>query len=455
MSKELDKKEIISSLDSISKLVKAIAHPKRLQLLVLLLDEHQDFSTLIDKTNLKKTALSNHLSQLISNNLVEKFGRGSYHITNDGKELLKATTTVYKDSKSREQLEKERLRTRYLNVRMKMMEKTENLVSREPKFEGAWISYIGAVLGVLKSLKKEKDIDRVNVGGYSGYVFALPNVMKGGTCPSGPTALAVWPEIVNGTGNLGFKVHEFVDLGNYPTPDELTDKDRERAKKLFELVKSSIDNDKPVVLWGLHAIEYGIVKGYTGDFYIVSTIRHLTNQPETPIRYDDLHAPGCLHAIFFDDEALDISEDIDKETINRAIKFSEGTTVHSNYVAGPSAYDEWAESLESELGEDHPYHGNSYNGECNLEAKRIAYDFTKRFSEKYQGRPQAKYLNEASQRYFKIMKRLGKFQRLFPFTMDGEMPKEKRIEGAELLRASKPFEKQALDLLKESYDVWV
>ncbi|MHA2282854.1 MAG: ArsR family transcriptional regulator [Promethearchaeota archaeon] len=454
MSKELDKKEIISSLDRISKLVKAIAHPKRLQLLVLLLDEHQDFSTLIDKTNLKKTALSNHLSQLLSNNLIEKYGRGSYHITTDGKELLKATTTVYKDSISRLQLEKERLRKRYSNVRVKMIEKTENLVSKEPEFEGAWISYIGAVLGVLKSLGNEKDFDRVNIGGYSGYAFALPNVMKGVTCPSGPTALAVWPEIVSSTGNLGFKVHEYVDVGNYPPPDELTDRDRERAKKLFELVKLAIDNDKPVVLWGFTMPEYGIVKGYTGDSYIVSTMRHLINQPERPIRYDDLHAPGSLHAIFFDEEAPDISEDVDKESIKRAIKFSEGTIVQSNYVAGPSAYDEWAESLESQLEDDHSYHGNSYNGECNLEMKRFAYEFTKRLSEKYQRRPQAKYLDEASQKYFKIVRRLAKFQRMFPFAMEGEMSKEKRVKGSEVLRASKPFEIEALDLLKESYDVW-
>ncbi|GAG03086.1 unnamed protein product, partial [marine sediment metagenome] len=247
MNNNLDTKEIFDSLDNISKLGKAIAHPKRLQLLILLLDERRDFSTLLDKTNLKKTALSKHLSKLMTNHLVVKHERGVYNITTDGEELLKALTTVYKDSKSRDELKRKTLRKRYSNVRVINMEKTENIVSREPKLQRAWISYLGAVLGVLQSLGKEKDIDRVSVGGYSGYAFALPNVSKGNTCPSGPTALAVWPDIVKATGNLGFRVHEFVDYGGYPEPDELTDKDRIRAKNLFKLIKTAIDNDKPVV----------------------------------------------------------------------------------------------------------------------------------------------------------------------------------------------------------------
>ncbi|GAF94046.1 unnamed protein product, partial [marine sediment metagenome] len=202
-------------------------------------------------------------------------------------------------------------------------------------------------------------------------------------------------------------------------------------------------------------IEYGIVKGYVGDSYITSTVRDYSNQPNTPIRYDDLHSPGSLHAIFFDEEAPEISEDVDKESIRRAFKFSKGTKVHENYMAGPAAYDEWAKSLESEKEEDRPYHGNSYNGECNLEAKRIAGTFTKRLSEKYQGKPQAKYLDEASQKYSKIVRHLEKFQNLFPFALEGESPKEKRFEGAKILKAITPLETQAQTHLKEAYDAWV
>lgn len=333
------------------------------------------------------------------------------------------------------------------------MEKTENLISREPRLQSAWISYLGAVLGVLQSFEKE-NIDRVSVGGYTGYAFALPNISKGVTCPSGPTALAVWPDIVKATGNLGYNVREFVNHGGYPASGEVTDKDRIRSKILFDLVKSAIDNDKPVIIWGIGLPEYGIVKGYSGDSYIVSSIRGLSNQPEIPIRYDDLHSPGSLHAIFFDEESLEISEDVDKESIGRAFKFSRGIRVHKTYVAGPAAYDEWAKSLESEIEDDRPYHGNSYNGECNLEAKRIACNFTKRLSEKYLEKPQAKYLEEASQKYSKIVRHLEKFQNMFPFALEGENPREKRFEGAKILRTIKPLEMQAQTHLKEAYDAW-
>ncbi|MHA1885179.1 MAG: hypothetical protein ACW96S_09030 [Promethearchaeota archaeon] len=452
MGKEINIKEMIGSIEGISKLAKSISHPKRLQLLILLEEEDRNFSTLINRTNLKKTALSNHLTLLITNHLVQKSGRGNYQITTDGLELLKATTRVYEKSKSREKFNREKLRKQYSNVRMKMIEKSENLLSQDPKMEGAWISYIGAVLGVLKSLSIKRRNDRISIGGYTGYAFALPNVMKGGTCPSGPTALAVWEEIVNATNNLGYKVHQYYDIGGIFASDEMPDKDKERAMKLFRLIKSSIDNDKPVVLWGLVVIEYGIVKGYTGDSYIVSS---LVSPIDTQVRYDKLLSPGALHAIFFDEEGSDLTEEIDKEVIERAIKFAEGSMTHDNYVAGPSAYDEWANNLESKSEEDHPYHGNSYNGECVLEAKTLSKTFVERLSERYHGKPQAKLLGELSQVYSKIAEQLGKFQKIFPFALEGEMPRDKCLEGAKILRATKPLEIQALKLLKETYKAWV
>ena len=72
-----------------------------------------------------------------------------------------------------------------------------------------------------------------------------------------------------------------------------------------------------------------------------------------------------------------------------------------------------------------------------------------------QGKPQGKFLNKASQMYSKVINQLEKFQRIFPFAFDGETPKEKCFEGAEILRATKPFETQALIHLKESYEAWV
>ena len=124
MGKDFNMKEMMWSIEGISKLAKSISHPKRLQLLILLEEEDRDFSTLINRTNLKKTALSNHLTLLITNHLVQKSGRGNYQITIDGRELLKATTTVYEKSKSREKFNREKLRKQYSNVRMKMIEKS-------------------------------------------------------------------------------------------------------------------------------------------------------------------------------------------------------------------------------------------------------------------------------------------------------------------------------------------
>lgn len=452
LSKKLDAIDIQNYLEDISKLGKSIANTKRVKILILLLNESRDFSTLIDLIKLKKTALSKHLTQLLANHLIEKRSRGTYHITEDGEKLINAIVSVYRDSRMKDRSQRTMLRKRYSDVLT--VEKTVTMVSRQPVYQGGWITYLGALLGVLQSLGIEKEIDRASVGGYTGYVFALPNVFKGGICASGPTALAVWEEIVDGTKKLGFNIHQFFDKKGYPPQDKVTNEDRYRAKRLFELVKTSINNDKPVVLWGIDIPEYGIVKGYKGDFYIVSSYRRFNNLPEMPIRYDYLNSPGVLQAIFFNEKVTFKREEVDKEAINRAIMFSEGKKVYNDYIAGSMAYKEWANCLESKLEDDHPYHGNSFNGVCNLEAKSLACIFTKRLSEKYQGRSQSKFLNKASHKYSKIMRRLVKFQRMFPFAHAGDMPEDKLIEGAELLRACQPIESEALSFLKDSYNAW-
>lgn len=93
------------SFGDIAAILKALGNEKRLQILIFLLIEPHSFGKLINKVELKKTALSNHLTHLSNARLIEKVDYGVYSITEDGIEFIKAIDNAYKKSPTR-QLEK-------------------------------------------------------------------------------------------------------------------------------------------------------------------------------------------------------------------------------------------------------------------------------------------------------------------------------------------------------------
>ena len=93
------------SFSEITAIMKALGNEKRIQTLMLLLKGPQSYSTIVKELNLKKTAVSNHLTQLREVNLIKREGNGIYEITGDGLEFIRAIENAYKKSPTR-QLEK-------------------------------------------------------------------------------------------------------------------------------------------------------------------------------------------------------------------------------------------------------------------------------------------------------------------------------------------------------------
>jgi hypothetical protein len=330
----------------------------------------------------------------------------------------------------------------------------EQKLTINPIYQPCWISYLGSVSGVHLALGN-KEHDLVNTGGYTGYAFALPNVSKGTTCPSGPTALdQMWKEIMNGTEDLGCKIRVIGDYKPFPTKEELTSEDHKRAQTIFNQIKDAIDNNNPVVLWGIPIPEYGIVNGYQGKNYMVSTFRRLHDQPDNPIAFDAIQAPGSLHAVIFEEKFHEMTNDKDRISLQRAIILAEGKLTGENHVAGSVAYEEWARVLVKGNEKDIIYHGNSYVNECTLEAKILAAEFLTRLTNKYEGESFTPSLLEASIEYKKIAELLKSFQKLFPFAFEGDISKEKRVKGAQLLRDAIPHEDRALKFLKIANADW-
>ncbi len=97
---------ILDSLDELISLLRIVDHPQRIRILALLVTESAQFKELEQLTKLKKSALGNHLSILISKNLIKKEQRGLYKIRKEGRFILEAIANSYLKIKK---LEEERL----------------------------------------------------------------------------------------------------------------------------------------------------------------------------------------------------------------------------------------------------------------------------------------------------------------------------------------------------------
>lgn len=107
---------VIDTKEDMARLLKAIDHPHRLDLLARLLREPKQLWELADETELHKSLLTNHLQQLTEAGLVMKMARGLYGISRDGVDLLEAVTKVFLESKMREQRRFELKQERYKEI---------------------------------------------------------------------------------------------------------------------------------------------------------------------------------------------------------------------------------------------------------------------------------------------------------------------------------------------------
>ena len=84
--------------EGIISILKAMANEMRFQILVALIEGPKSFQFLIEHTTLQKTALSNHLTQLIKANLIDKPDYGRYGLKADGRDFLQGIYNTWVNS---------------------------------------------------------------------------------------------------------------------------------------------------------------------------------------------------------------------------------------------------------------------------------------------------------------------------------------------------------------------
>ncbi len=344
-------------------------------------------------------------------------------------------------------------------------------VGNKAAFVASWITYLSTATGILKAIGKE--VDLVDVAGHSGYAFHL-NTSKGETCPSAPT-VAPFDLFAEGLESFGWKIVQKWDGPCYgPSDDE---QQIARARNYFSEIKSLITKTgRPVGIWGIPNVpEFGIVNGFDDDRYIVSTFRSLPSMPldDDPIPFQNLHAPGGLFKMVFD-EPKDVKDEsaLDKEAVEHAIQIAKGAEKIEGYVSGLDSLEDWAHTLEAGIVPESEeegrevkgttqlnYHGNSYVAACTQEGLGLSGIFLVRLADRYKGKTFSKNLAKASEDYKAAAAVLNEYTELFPFSFErnwnpAEFPDDKRTKGAELLRETRPYVETAIEHMEEAVKNW-
>lgn len=325
-----------------------------------------------------------------------------------------------------------------------------NVVGAKLGLPATWTSLIGAAGSVLRSRGVKCDL--TDVAGLSGYAFIV-NVHPE-LCPSGPTAFD-WNLLVDGLSALGLEV-ELATAAH----DTETD-DAELLAELFEKVRAEIDAGRACVVWGANDCpEFAVVYGYQDDCYRVRSCRGLAagvdssrllgpdEDPEEPVRFDQLKAPGCVAAFLFGSPTAVDPAKADRGALARAAQLlgDRHAGLLPGYAHGAKAFKAWAESLAA--GRVQKF-GNAYNAACWAELQMFAAGFCRRLAKRH---PKAAGpLDAAARSLAQSYAAIEKVKTAFPLP-EGGNPDDKAAaaESARLLRDCADFNLQAVSSLEQA-----
>jgi hypothetical protein len=285
-----------------------------------------------------------------------------------------------------------------------MSEQTETVsVPMEVVYAPAWLTWVAATTTCLRTL--EVACDAVDVAGMTGYAFHL--AVARGLCPSGPTALD-WGALLPGVWRLGRATTAFQAIC-FTGPKE-SEAVREQYREAHAMARREVAAGRPCVVWGAYVPEFAAVVGITGDSYQVKSFRECMGEPQPPIPFDALNAPGGAYLLAFPMATELPPADADRQAVARAVARFRTPSPDLNYQSGAAAYDRWIEELQARRADAG---GNSYNAACYAEGRRFAREFLGRVA----GRNPAVAgpLGAAVQEYAAAAQAMERVAALFPF----------------------------------------
>ncbi len=448
-------KTALEAKKEVSILLKAFSHPIRIEIVTYLNDAVKEFQELCDKVNLSKTALVKHLDVLMEGGVISRKERGKYEITQDGSDMFLSIINTYRKTQARFKSVQMRLWSQYI-PRPHKSEKSKAkkyVVNHPAEYISGWLSFNSCLTGILNSFGNK--YEKYEIAGYDGSAFFV-NVLRGYTCPSGPSNLYPMKDFCEGIQDLGWILKEYYEFQSRNV--EQSSINHEKFERLFENVKDKlIETKHPIILWGIPIPEYGIVNGFNKDEYIVSTFRKYAPEyfgNDNNIKFNEIISPGRFQMLYFEEEVEKLDQfSTDINSVKRSIKILEQNKSRAGYATGPEAFEVWAEVLEGDV-ENVSYHGNSYVGNCVLKSVKMASKFLFDLSKRYSNSKEGSLFSDTSAKYKQIQVFMDQFINIFPFAFDGDLDKKRREKGAKILRSSNSI----LSLIKKNLitinDLW-
>lgn len=389
-----------TSTRNLSKILRALAHPKRIAIIEYLYHSQREYSDILRNSRISRTALANHLNLLVENGLVERLERGSYSLTEDGQAFFQSIAKTYFDSKTRSQFERN-LRLEKYSFRVNMGG-NELTILRKLKWESRWVSHLGAIEGSLNFLKQK--ISTPWIYGGTGHAFVI-NIAKD-LCPSGPTAWRT-TMLFELSPNLGYTIDGVFASKSNPEFPRLQEKG-------WNHVKQCIDEGIPCYGWELEVPEFYVINGYdeVGYHYLGPNC----DSGKGPKPWKDLGNTGIgileVYSVHPSDTANPVKAI--KEAFEKAIYHAGNPNdiIFPNYRSGLEGYDWWISAIQdgSALAM-----GHSYNAAVWAECRKFAVQFLKE-ARKYVDESSKKLLDDARKQYEIVAANLENITKDYPFT---------------------------------------
>jgi hypothetical protein len=321
-------------------------------------------------------------------------------------------------------------------------ETTKLMVPMEVAYQPAWLTWVASTTTCLKAL--DVDCDLADVAGMSGYAFVM--AIHEELCPSGPTMFD-WGMLDHGVNVLGRSTMVF-GTSDCHIGEHANDRTRAHCREAFEIVAREIEAGRPCVIWGAYVPEFAAAYGVEGEAFLVKSFREVLGEPQPPVPYDGIEAPGGPYVMAFPTPTKLANQPAygDRFAVGQAVQQLRGRSAFHNYGYGLAAYDAWISALDAGKLDDF---GNAYNAQCWAEARAFARTFLERVTARNAAR--AEPLGAAAEAYATVASALAHVAELFPFPASGQTEDPERRQGAiEALREAQAAETTAVEALEQA-----
>ena len=332
-------------------------------------------------------------------------------------------------------MEKSKVKTN-IKPKKKRKPKAQKKILKNFKFEPTWFSFVGALYSVLNYRKEKVALSDLFGWTFSGFRINIEkNIFpySGNNFP--------WPEVFPLIcDNIGY---------NFSYVQSIKGQNLFYTKKeeAIELIKSELNQKRPIIVFGLSSPEFGVVYGYDDEKKLLHFVD--AKEQEGQIYYKDLGESKSKYlSVLAIKEKLRI--DLRKTilySLTYAVWYSDGfESIEEDSQGGLKAYDLWIEELRRRKFD---HFGNSYNAAVVFECRQMIVSYLNSIIPQF--KPDlTSHLKKANDRFKKVVLSFNEFIKIFPYpgSVEDTLDEEKILNAILTLRDAEKYEQEAINHIK-------